>query len=94
MKPLSDVYETLDRIEINNFVDVSAASSLEFLRSVYCNPSQPMPRRLRAAIAALPFEHPKLSVTASVDGNLGFAAKLEAAIVRSREGTRYICVSK
>ena len=35
-----------------------------------------------AAIAALPFEHPKLAVTASMDAE-GFAAQLEAARARA-----------
>jgi hypothetical protein len=44
----------------------------------YCE----LARRLRAAIEALPFEHPKLAVTAVVDGEaLGDA--LERAIKRS-----------
>ena len=38
-----------------------------------------MNRRMRAAIAALPFEHPKLSVTANVGPNIGFAKALENA---------------
>ncbi len=59
-------------------------SSLELLRAVYSDPSQPMHRRMRAAIAALPFENPKLAVVASVGPNTGFAARLEAAIARSR----------
>lgn len=63
--------------------EVSAASPLTFLRSVYADPNQPMNRRMRAAIAALPFEHPKLAVIASLDAGPGFAARLEAAIARS-----------
>jgi hypothetical protein len=59
-----------------------AESSLEFLQAVYADPGQPVSRRMRAAIACLPFEHPKLSVVANVDGN-GFAAELERAYVRS-----------
>jgi len=58
-------------------------SSLELLRAVYSDPGQPVHRRMRAAIAALPFEHPKLAVVASIGPNAGFAAQLEAAIARS-----------
>jgi hypothetical protein len=64
-------------------VAVSAGSSLDFLQAVYRDPNQPIHRRLRAAIAALPFEHPKLAVTATVSTE-GFAAKLEAMMERSR----------
>ncbi len=44
-----------------------------------------MHRRIRCAVAALPFEHPKLAVVASMDAGPGFAATLEAAIARSRK---------
>jgi hypothetical protein len=64
---------------------IEASSSLDFLRTVYRDPCQPLARRMRAAIAALPFEHPKLSVTASIGSNSGFAARLEAAVARSRK---------
>lgn len=64
---------------------IDAGSSLEFLRAVYSDPGQPMTRRMRAAIAALPFEHPKLAVTATIDGGPGFAARLEAAIAKTAE---------
>ena len=62
---------------------IAASSPLEFLRAVYSDIRQPMHRRMRAAIAALPFEHPKLAVIATFSGGDGFAAKLEAAIARS-----------
>ncbi len=61
----------------------SAGSSLEFLQAVYSDPAQPMSRRMRAAIAALPFERPKLAVVASLDAGPGFAARLEAAIAKT-----------
>jgi hypothetical protein len=62
----------------------AAESSLELLQAVYSDPGQPISRRMRAAIAALPFEHPKLSVVANLEGN-GFAAELERAWQRTLE---------
>ena len=58
------------------------ASSLAFLQAIYRSTEQPMVRRMKAAIAALPFEHPKLAVTAVLtDEDLG--ARLHRAIQRS-----------
>jgi hypothetical protein len=56
-------------------------SSLEFLRAVYLNNELPLSVRMRAAMAVLPFEHPKLAVTAVV-GEKDFASLLEARINR------------
>jgi hypothetical protein len=56
-------------------IEVAANSSpLDFLCAVYRDPRQPMPRRMRAAEAALPFVHPKLAVVANVTS---FAAQME-----------------
>jgi hypothetical protein len=63
---------------------IEAGSSLEFLQAIYRSPDQPTSRRMRAAIAALPFEHPKLSVVGVVNTD-GFAARLEEAIRRTKE---------
>ena len=70
---------------------VMPANPLEYLQSVYRNPSEPDGRRMRAAMAALPFESPKLTAMAvsSLNGE-HFSAMLEKAIARSREPQRVI----
>ena len=59
-------------------------TSLDFLQRVYRSVKQPMSRRLRAAIEALPHEHPRLGAVAigSMNGQ-DFASLLERAIERS-----------
>jgi hypothetical protein len=49
---------------------------LSFLKAVYMNADLPLSVRMRAAIAALPFELPKLAVTAVVSDQ-NFAEALE-----------------
>jgi hypothetical protein len=59
-------------------VDIGAAGdSLELLQAVYRDPAEPLARRMRAAIAALPFERPKLAVTVTTSSE-DLAARLEA----------------
>ena len=58
--------------------------TLDLLRAVYRNPDVALMTRMRAAIAALQFEHPKLAVTAMVnEGDL--ADQLDRAIQASRK---------
>ena len=59
-----------------------AQSSLALLQTVYRDPTQPLSTRMRAAVATLPFEYPKLSVSASVN-NRGMGRHLERAIASS-----------
>jgi hypothetical protein len=61
---------------------VSEFSSLEFLQAVYRDDELPLHTRMRAAAMALPFEQPKLTAVAVINGD-DFASRLEAAIRRS-----------
>jgi hypothetical protein len=78
----------IDRIEmqqINNALQLRPeANSLDFLQVIYRNPSLALPVRMRAAIAALPFEQPKLAVTAQVSES-DFATLLDRRIKRFEE---------
>lgn len=55
-------------------------TSLHFMQAIYRDPRQPMTRRMNAARAALPFEHPKLAV---ITTNHSFAAEMKT-IARDR----------
>ena len=59
-------------------------TSLSFLQKVYRSTKQPMSRRLRAAIEAMPHEHPRLGAVAigSLTGT-DFASALDRALERS-----------
>jgi hypothetical protein len=59
-------------------------TSLDFLLRVYRSVKQPMSRRMRAAIEAMPHEHPRLGAVAVgyLSGD-DFASRLDRAIERS-----------
>jgi hypothetical protein len=78
-----------ERLEIlGDEVPIRArSSSLKFLQAVYSDPDQPINRRMRAAIAALPYESPRLAVTASIAVD-GFAKQLERARDKAALGPR------
>jgi hypothetical protein len=44
------------------------ATSLELRQAVYKDPGQPLSMRPRAALGAIPFEHPRLTLTAQLNG--------------------------
>jgi hypothetical protein len=66
-------------------------TSLSLLQKIYRSSSQPIARRMRAAMAALQHEHPKLTAMAidSMDG-ASFAAMLDRAIERSKAPPKLI----
>jgi hypothetical protein len=57
--------------------------SLELLQSIYRDETQSLHVRMRAAAIALPFESPKLAVTASIPLDETFAGLLDRARKRS-----------
>jgi hypothetical protein len=57
--------------------------ALRYLQMVYRGQIEAEGPRMRAAMACLPFETPKLSVVASVNDPAAFAERLERAIQRS-----------
>jgi uncharacterized metal-binding protein YceD (DUF177 family) len=59
-------------------------TSLDLLRLVYRNPLIPLPVRMRAAIAALPMEHPRLMVTAQINEQ-NFAEVLDRRLKKLRD---------
>src|SRR6516162_9539581 len=71
--------EALEEME----APATGRSSLDLLQAIYRCPDQPLSVRTKAAIAALPYEHPKLAVTAVVDGTEDLGARLHGAIQRS-----------
>jgi hypothetical protein len=81
------IYEALDQIgtslERAEALGPEVETSLDLLQAIYRSPYEPIARRMRAAIAALPFEHPKLAVIAQVRGG-GIGDQLEAAIKRAQ----------
>src|SRR5262252_11142219 len=68
-------------MEIETVVEGSA---LSFLQACYRNPSLNLTTRMRAAVAALPFESPKLAVTAVVSEQ-DFATVLDRRLQRIEE---------
>ena len=76
----------LDRIEAQQVrLDFPPnGMSIDLLRAVYRSPNIPLPTRLRAAIAALPHEVPRLQVSALVNEQ-SFAELLDRRLKRIEE---------
>ena len=63
---------------------MSIPTPLEFLTAVYCNEGLPLPVRMKAAIEAAAYVHPKLAVIGVANGQ-DFATLLDERIKRHRE---------
>jgi hypothetical protein len=82
-----EIATVLDRLELQQAKALELrpdATSLELLQKVYRNPTIPLPTRIRCAMACLPFEHPKLAVTAVVNEQ-DFATLLDRRLKRIAE---------
>jgi hypothetical protein len=66
-------------------MDDELPTPLDFLKAVYCNEGLPLGTRLRAAMAAAPFCHPKLGVTMQVTPSNDLAERLMQAIAASQQ---------
>jgi len=62
----------------------SDAKAHDVLVAIYRNPKMPLHTRMKAAMAAIAYESPKLAVTATMSGR-DFASLLEARISRYRK---------
>ena len=58
-------------------------TSLTLLQAIYKNPAMPLHTRMRAAMACLPMEHPKLGITFQAS-ETDFANLLDARIARMK----------
>ena len=74
--------EEEQEMEVETLEPVNA---LQLLQNVYRNPTVGMTTRMRAAMACLPFEAPKLAVTALIDNERDFAAVLDRRLKRIEE---------
>jgi hypothetical protein len=68
-------------IDSDESVASRLSTPLDFLQAVYGNEGLPMATRLKAAIEAAPFVHPKLAATFDVGRALG--RRMEEAIAKA-----------
>ena len=87
-----EITRVLDRIEAQQDKHLElglTAISLDLLRAVYRDPTQHLSIRMRAAMACLPFETPKLLATAIINEG-SFAELLERRLKRMEQQTKLI----
>jgi len=76
----------LNKIEAEAIAEApDGETALRLLQAVYRNKRAPLSIRMRAAALALPYESPKLAVTALLHDEHSFGAALDRAIERSNQ---------
>jgi hypothetical protein len=73
----------VEELNAGRFELEEGATSLNLLQAIYRSATIPLTTRMRAAIAAIQFEHPKLAVTANITSG-DFADQLDRAVESSR----------
>jgi hypothetical protein len=63
-------------------------TSLTLLQAIYRSATLPLPTRMRAAMACLPHEHPRLGMSVNVPWSDELAVRLEQAMERSNQVLR------
>lgn len=84
MVNLVDLHTLPDRKQQQEIELPPNGTSLNLLQLIYRNSQLPLATRMRAAMACLPMEHPRLAVVAQVNDQ-SFAEMLERAIKRTAE---------
>jgi len=83
MEELIDLQTVQVQEKEDEIVLPADGTSLTLLQKIYRSPAVALSTRMRAAIASIQFEHPKLAVTANIQAG-DFADQLDRAVERSR----------
>jgi len=84
MGTLEQQQQIVDELNGEGLEVPEGTEPLDFLKAIYLNTRQPMARRLKAAIEAAQYRHPKLGALAAVNmTGKDFASLLERSIERS-----------
>jgi hypothetical protein len=93
MPPLAMLEPVEDEqvVEPDEVTPVAAeATPLEFLQAVYRNAGLPLATRIRAAVAAAQYSHPRISVIASPGDPRNIADRLERLILEQQRKPKLI----